>query len=62
MAEEITHMAVQDKTECRHLTKEEWFLIPIPERIQLILHNKVQFFNRDEIVPTREAVRLLKSR
>ena len=61
MAKQITHMSVKEENGCKHLTINEWFQKPMSERIKMILGNKVQFFNGDEVVPSREAVRLLKT-
>ena len=54
-------MAVKDESGTAQLNTDEWLKIPMPKRIQFILENKVQFFNGDEIVPTREAVQILKT-
>ena len=59
--EQITHVSVKVGSGYDLLTKVEWLEMPVPERVQLILQNKVQFLNGEEIIPARAALKLLKA-
>ena len=60
MAEQITHVSVTDENGSKHLTKDEWFKMPVPDRVKIILQNKARFLNGDQLIPVRQALRLLK--
>ena len=60
MAEQVTHVSVKVTSGYNLLTKDEWEKIPVPERVQIILHNKAQFLDKDQVIPVPHALRLLK--
>ena len=60
MEEQVTHVSVKVGSGYNLLSKNEWIKIPVPERVQIILQNKAYFLNGDKIIPTRQALRMLK--
>lgn len=62
MEVQVTHVSVKVGSGYNLLTKNEWLEIPIPERVQIILHNKAQFLNGDKLIPTRQALQIIKTK
>ena len=61
MTNQITHVSVKVGSGYNLLSKDKWLEMPVPERVQLILQNKAQFLDGDEVVPARKALQLLKT-